>query len=104
MLAQIGPLRAFPGPFVDGGGRHLFLHPQDWRGAGADTRHRLDPAYGGMDHPADPALPEFAARPDRGAGLRPRMATRLRQAAAAALVDGRGRLPAGWSELRVLPA
>ena len=51
------------------------------------------PSPGGLDPAAVAALSEPAARPDRSADLRPRMATRLRQAAAAAVVAGRGRVP-----------
>src|SRR5580692_9192433 len=43
-------------------------------------------AFSGLDAAADAALCEFAARSHRGPELRPRMAARLRQAAAAALV------------------
>ena len=45
----------------------------------------------GLDGAAGAVLPQPAARPDRGSALRPRMAARLRQAAAAAVVAGRGR-------------
>ncbi len=62
------------------------------------------PACRGLDRAAGAALPQFAARPDRGADLRPRMAARLRQAAAAALVAGRDRLPADRPRFRLLPA
>ena len=51
------------------------------------------PACRGLDRAADAALPQSAARPDRGADLRPRMAARLRQAAAAAMVAGGDRIP-----------
>src|SRR3981189_1471769 len=50
-------------------------------------------ACAGLDRAAGAALSQSAARPDRGPHLRPRMATRLRQAAAAAVVAGRDRLP-----------
>src|SRR5438105_14973088 len=48
-----------------------------------------------LDGAAGAALSQSAARSHRGADLRPRMAARLRQAAAAAVVAGRDRLPNG---------
>ncbi len=62
------------------------------------------PSPGGLDPAAVAALSEPAARPDRGADLRPRMAARLRQAAAAAVVAGRGRLPGVRHRRRLLRA
>ena len=72
--------------------------------SGPGLRRLLGAACRGLDRAAGAALPQFAARPDRGAGLRPRMAARLRQAAAAALVAGRDRRPAGRPRFRLLPA
>ena len=51
-------------------------------------------ACGGLDRAAGGVFPQSAARSDRRPALRPRMAARLRQAAAAAVVDARGDLPA----------
>src|SRR5450759_4162242 len=76
----------------------------DRRPSGAGLCRLPGPACRGLDRAADAALPQFAARSDRGADLRPRMAARLRQAAAAALVAGRDRRPPGRPRLRLLPA
>src|SRR5262249_58770197 len=58
----------------------------------------------GLDGAADAALSESAARSHRGAHLWPRMAARLRQAAALAVVAGRAGLPDGWGRRRLLRA
>src|SRR5262249_6002393 len=78
---------------------------------GIDRHHRAPPAGGlrrvpgaarcRLDGAADAALSESAARSHRGADLWPRMAARLRQAAAVAVVAGRDRLP-GVRPRRVL--
>src|ERR1700730_323503 len=51
-------------------------------------------ARAGVDPAADAPLCESAARPHRGPDLWPRVAARLRQAAAATLVAGRAHVPA----------
>src|SRR5262249_60940961 len=81
---------------------------------GIDRHHRA-PSTGGLrrvpraargrlDGAADAALSESAARPYRGADLWPRMAARLRQIAAIAVVAGRAGLPDGWGRRRLLRA
>ncbi len=74
------------------------------RRAGTRSGRHPAAACGGVDRAAGAVLPQSAARSDRGADLRPRMAARLRQAAAAAVVAGRDRLPAGRAGFRLLPA
>src|SRR5262245_62852489 len=81
---------------------------------GIDRHHRAPsagglcrvprPARGGLDGAADAALSESAARPHRGADLWPRMAARLRQIAAIAVVAGRAGLPDDWGRRRLLRA
>src|SRR5262249_60486463 len=58
----------------------------------------------GLDGAADAALSESAARSHRGAHLWPRMAARLRQAAAVAVVAGRAGLSDDWGRRRLLRA
>src|SRR5262249_11457450 len=81
---------------------------------GIDRHHRA-PSTGGLrrvpraargrlDGAADAALSESAARPHRGADLWPRMAARLRQIAAVAVVAGRAGLPDDWGRRRLLRA
>src|SRR5580698_6814538 len=62
------------------------LHRLDRGGAAGGVRRVPHPAFRGLDRSADLALRQPAARPDRGANLWPRVAARLRQAAAAAVV------------------
>src|SRR4029077_3882278 len=67
-------------------GARLRLHRPDRGGAAGGVRRLPRLAFRGLDRAADAALRQPAARPDRGADLWPRMAARLRQAAAAAVV------------------
>src|SRR5262245_21034745 len=82
--------------------------------AGIDRHHRAPSTGGlrrlpgaarrGVDGAADAALSQSAARSDRGADLWPRVAARLRQVAAAAVVDDRGAAPGARDRGRVLRA
>src|SRR5882757_7790408 len=82
-----------------------FATAEPFRGLAAVGLPRLSGfAYYRVDGAADGALPQSAPRPDRGIGLRPRMAVGLRQAAAFALVAGRNGLPADRARFRLLPA
>ena len=65
---------------------------------------RSSPSMRRLDRPARDPLLQPAARSDRGDDLRPRVAARLRQAAAAAVVSGRDRLPAVGSRRLALCA
>ena len=88
LVAQVGPLR--PLPASDSAARR---QPSDRRRARAGSGRPPRCACGGLDRLAGGALPQPAARSDRGFDLWPRMATGLRQAAAFAVVAGRDRLP-----------
>ncbi len=59
-------------------------------------------AFRGVDAAAGAPLPQPAARSHRGPRLWPRVAARLRQAAAAAVVDGRGDVSADRARRRLL--
>src|SRR6202035_2393040 len=66
-----------------------------YRGPAAGGVCRLPgAAFDRLDGAADAALRQPAARSDRGPDLRPRVAVRLRQAAAAAVVAHRDHAPA----------